>query len=751
MDAQTLAKSTTMAAMANSTTSSMPVHPTVTNAFKPTADSFRYFSPQSSPDNVKTGNRSRSSSTSPSAKKVSALQEISTNIKDIRPPQQQNFKFKPPTTSNPSPSKGTSLQDKMPPPKATLKNNVSLPPPSRPNFSSISPTKRPPLTVFSTSSHSRKPSAGSGSVTPVSASVNKENLLPDEQLLRDALIKDLTGASPEKAIKAEPADVAAAPPAPAAPIAAKPAEKKSKESKPKPAPPTFSVGPTALDTIPDPSELPIPEDDGTKPHYSYANLIGMALIRAPGRKLTLAHIYKWISTHFSFYKSADSGWQNSIRHNLSLSQKFIKVERPKDDPGKGNYWTIAEGYEYEFIRMKTRRGSSISNSAPKKKTTTTPEKPAPEKKEAGTLPPLKKEILPKVAEPPSVPATDDFPAISSDATIDEATLEPDYQGLTSQADFIADSFTSLFDDGLAIPSNIFSEAHIPAPSSPPGIMHSSPPITRRTRSPHGVDRVFSSSKGTKRKRMSGAHDMDDSGYFSGLDSSVTRHKTGMGPPKKIKKGRAEEEIARIRSSSAAMESPVPRLGGRSPMMTNSSSPLRAYDRHYKPVLAPKTPISAVKAISKPPASASPNTNLRMHRNLVRNLVGSPIKGMELLSDEPSWIQGWDFTGNDNSWDPSTFPSWEQWVEPAEPGLVGDLDDYFDCSFFQSPVRDPSPKRQNQRAATTDIFEDLEPASDDMPAVASKAIDIVAAMRQGAEKIRAVTERPGMSRIASAKF
>ncbi|EPS43428.1 hypothetical protein H072_2579 [Dactylellina haptotyla CBS 200.50] len=728
-----------------STVSAMPVHPTVTNAFKPTADSFRYFSPNSSPDNVKNGGRSRSSSTSPSAKKISALQEISTNIKDIRPPQQQNFKFKPPTTSNPSPSKCASLQDKMPPPpKGALRNNVNLPPPARPNFTSISPTKRPPLSVFSTSSHTRKTSMGQ--MTPISASLNKENLLPEEQLLHDALLKDLTGISPlksDKIVASIPAPVLAAP---------KSAEKKTKETKTKAAPPTFSVGPAVLDTIPDPSELPIPEDDGTKPHYSYANLIGMALIRAPGQKLTLAHIYKWISTHFSFYKSADSGWQNSIRHNLSLSQKFVKVERPKDDPGKGNYWTIAEGYEYEFIRMKTRRGSSISNSVTKKKSVQ--DLVASEKKDIDSLPPVKTELLPKPtasADQPPVPATDDFPAISSDATIDESTLEPDYQGLTSQADFIGDSFTSLFEEGLPIPSNLFSEALAPAPSSPPGIMHSSPPITRRARSPHGG--VFSSSKGTKRKRLSGGHEMDDSGYFSGLDSSVTRHKSGMGPPKKIRKGRAEEELARIRSSSAAMESPVPRMGGRSPMLPNSSSPLRAYDRTHKPVLAPKTPVAAIKAISRPPNSASPNTNLRLHRNLVRNLVGSPIKGMELLSDEPSWMTNWDF-GDTNAaaWDASNFQTWEQW-ETAEPGLVGDLDDYFDTSFFQSPVRDPSPKRPDLKKAhtTTNIFEDLEPASDDMPAVASKAIDIVAAMRQGAEKIRSVTERPGLSRVATTKF
>ncbi|KAF3169338.1 hypothetical protein TWF225_011351 [Orbilia oligospora] len=724
-----------------STASAMPVHPTVTNAFKPAADSFRYFSPNSSPDSVKNGGRSRSSSTSPSAKKVSALQEISANIKDVRPPQQQNFKFKPPTTSNPSPSKSASLQDKMPPPpKGSLKNNVNLPPPARPNFTSISPTKRPPLSVFSTSSHTRKSSLGP--LTPVSASVNKENLLPDEQLLHDALIKDLTGLSPEKPIKAS------APLPPPAVTVTKPVEKKLKETKSRAAPPTFSVGRAPPDTsnLPDPSELPIPEDDGTKPHYSYANLIGMALIRAPGRKLTLAHIYKWISTHFTFYKSADSGWQNSIRHNLSLSQKFVKVERPKDDPGKGNYWTIAEGYEYEFIKMKTRRGSAIVNSTVARKKSSQ-DLTATIKKE--DLRAVKTEPLPKPIDQLAVPATDDFPTISSDATIDEATLEPDYQGLTSQADFIGDPFASLFEEGLPIPNPLLSEALPPAPSSPP-IMHSSPPITRRPRSP-GANSIFSSSKTTKRKRLSGGHDMDDSGYFSGLDSSVNRHKTGMGPPKKIRRGRAEEELARIRSSSAAMESPIPRMGGRSPMLPGSSSPLRAYDRNHKPALAPKTPISAVKAISKPPASASPGANLRMHRNLVRNLVGSPIKGMELLSDEPSWMQSWDFGGNDTAWDSNMFQSWEQWVEPAEPGLVEDLDNYFDTSFFQSPVRDPSPKRLDKKVPTTNIFEDLEPASDDMPAVASKAIDIVAAMRQGAEKIRSVTERPGMSRVTSLKF
>jgi forkhead transcription factor HCM1 len=78
--------------------------------------------------------------------------------------------------------------------------------------------------------------------------------------------------------------------------------------------------------LPDPSEMPSVTDDGTKPSFSYATLIGMAILRAQNRRLTLAQIYKWISDNFVFYRLAESGWQNSIRHNLSLNKNFIKIE-----------------------------------------------------------------------------------------------------------------------------------------------------------------------------------------------------------------------------------------------------------------------------------------------------------------------------------------------------------------------------------------------------------------------------------------
>lgn len=119
-------------------------------------------------------------------------------------------------------------------------------------------------------------------------------------------------------------------------------------------------------------DIPPLVDDGTKPPYSYATLIGIAILRSEDKKLTLSQIYKWINDTFSWYRKSKSGWQNSIRHNLSLNKAFRKQERPKGDPGKGKYWLVEPGFEHQFLkgRINTKRPSS-NFSAPSFTNTTT--------------------------------------------------------------------------------------------------------------------------------------------------------------------------------------------------------------------------------------------------------------------------------------------------------------------------------------------------------------------------------------------
>ncbi|GAA5815792.1 hypothetical protein MFLAVUS_009307 [Mucor flavus] len=99
-----------------------------------------------------------------------------------------------------------------------------------------------------------------------------------------------------------------------------------------------------------------PIEANEKPPHSYSTLIAHAIFSSKDGRLTLSDIYAWIAKAYPSFSVGNGGWQNSIRHNLSLNKKwFYKIDRrpTQKNPGKGCYWTLVAGMEHIFIENLT--------------------------------------------------------------------------------------------------------------------------------------------------------------------------------------------------------------------------------------------------------------------------------------------------------------------------------------------------------------------------------------------------------------
>ncbi|KAJ9109712.1 hypothetical protein QFC19_001942 [Naganishia cerealis] len=89
-----------------------------------------------------------------------------------------------------------------------------------------------------------------------------------------------------------------------------------------------------------------------KPDLTYATIIYRALAGVDRGRGTLGQVCDWVANEWEWFRmNPESGWQNSIRHNLSLNKAFLKVPRvPEDDPeSKGSVWILDPVHAPELV------------------------------------------------------------------------------------------------------------------------------------------------------------------------------------------------------------------------------------------------------------------------------------------------------------------------------------------------------------------------------------------------------------------
>lgn len=96
-----------------------------------------------------------------------------------------------------------------------------------------------------------------------------------------------------------------------------------------------------------------PNADEPKPQHSYIGLIAMAILGSADGKLVLSDIYQYILDNYPYFRTRGPGWRNSIRHNLSLNDCFVKAGRSAN--GKGHYWAIHPANVDDFKKGDFRR------------------------------------------------------------------------------------------------------------------------------------------------------------------------------------------------------------------------------------------------------------------------------------------------------------------------------------------------------------------------------------------------------------
>lgn len=111
--------------------------------------------------------------------------------------------------------------------------------------------------------------------------------------------------------------------------------------------------------------------------HSYSDLIVQAIESSPDQRATLAMIYEWMTKNIDYFRgkgdsNSSAGWKNSIRHNLSLQPRFMRV--PNEGTGKSSWWVINHEASSKMMKAPPRRRASTMDTKFLEKRRTRPKK-----------------------------------------------------------------------------------------------------------------------------------------------------------------------------------------------------------------------------------------------------------------------------------------------------------------------------------------------------------------------------------------
>ncbi|OQV21031.1 putative Forkhead box protein O [Hypsibius exemplaris] len=86
-------------------------------------------------------------------------------------------------------------------------------------------------------------------------------------------------------------------------------------------------------------------------NMSYADLIERSIESAPDKRLTLSQIYDWLVQNIPYFKekadtNSSAGWKNSVRHNLSLHNRFMRIQN-ETGTGKSSWWIVNQSAKFD--------------------------------------------------------------------------------------------------------------------------------------------------------------------------------------------------------------------------------------------------------------------------------------------------------------------------------------------------------------------------------------------------------------------